>query len=189
MRREYPAACDSLERAIQRELVAIWKEETGNLVFDGFGESPCATGDDGNTADNSFRTDQTQRLGPHGRRDKCPGGFELPINSGGVEPPRKGHGLLKVAREYRAFNFISQRAITNDRQTRQRHVRMQSGKCANQQRHSFFDAQPAAEYEMRISRWPSLKGTSRVSNRQADRLGCDTVHLELALHVPTAREH
>ena len=74
---------------MQRELVAVWKEETRNLVFDGFGKSACAAGDDGNAANDSFRADHTQRLGPHGRCDECPGGFELPIDAGGVEPPVK----------------------------------------------------------------------------------------------------
>ena len=52
-----------------------------------------------------------------------------------------------------------------------------------------FDAQPAAEHEMRISRWLPFEGTSRTSNGQSDRLGCDTMRLELALHVSTACEH
>ena len=42
---------------------------------------------------------------------------------------------------------------------------------------------------MRISRRLPFEGTSRTSNGQSERLGCDTVRRKLALHVPTACEH
>src|SRR5262245_59432173 len=66
---------------------------------------------------------------------------------------------------------------------------MQPGECANQQGHSFFDAQPAAEHEMRILRRLPFEGMSRTSNGYSERLGCDAVRLKLALHVVTACEH
>ena len=48
LRRECRAGCDSLERTMQRELVADWKEQTRNLIFDGLGESAYIAGDEGN---------------------------------------------------------------------------------------------------------------------------------------------
>jgi hypothetical protein len=108
---------------MQRELVAVGKEETRNLVFDGFGKSARAAGDDGNATNDSFRADHTQRLGRQRRCNEGPGGFELPIDAGGGEPPRKGEQSWR-SRASTAFYVIPQRAITHDCQARLWHVRI-----------------------------------------------------------------